>query len=49
MEWQEKPKSNIQSLARKKRYNILINQQKEINHIYCHHEDDVYENFYGCF
>ena len=44
----KKPKSNIQSLARKKRYNILINQSKkyEINHIlFGHHEDDVYENF----
>ena len=45
----KKPKSNIQSLARKKRYNILINQSKkyEINHIlFGHHEDDVYENFF---
>ena len=45
----KKPKSNIQSLARKKRYNILINQSKKfkINHIlFGHHEDDVYENFF---
>ena len=47
MEW-KKPKNNIQSLARKKRYNLLINQSKKfkINHIlFGHHEDDVYENF----
>ena len=45
----KKPKNNIQSLARKKRYNILINQSKkhEINNIlFGHHEDDVYENFF---
>ena len=44
----KKPKNNIQSLARKKRYNLLINQSKKfkINHIlFGHHEDDVYENF----
>ena len=45
----KKPTSNIQSLARKKRYNILIYQSKkhDINHIlFGHHEDDVYENFF---
>jgi len=45
----KKPKNNIQSLARKKRYNLLINQSKKfkINHIlFGHHEDDVYENFF---
>ena len=45
----KKPKSNIQSLARKKRYNLLINQSKKfkIKHILLgHHEDDVYENFF---
>jgi len=45
----KKPKKNIQSLARKKRYNLLINQSKKfkINHIlFGHHEDDVYENFF---
>ncbi|WP_440651857.1 tRNA lysidine(34) synthetase TilS [Candidatus Pelagibacter sp. HIMB1495] len=44
----KKPKNNIQSLARKKRYNLLINQSKKfkIDHILLgHHEDDVYENF----
>ncbi len=45
----KKPRSNIQSLARKKRYNLLINQSKKlkINHIlFGHHQDDVYENFF---
>ena len=45
----KKPKNNIQSLARKKRYSLLINQSKKfkINHIlFGHHEDDVYENFF---
>ena len=45
----KKPKKNIQSLARKKRYNILINQSKKfkINYIlFGHHLDDVYENFF---
>ncbi len=45
----KKPKNNTQSLARKKRYNLLINQSKKfkINHIlFGHHEDDVYENFF---
>ncbi len=50
LEWNgKKPNSNIQSLARKKRYNLLINQSKKykINHIlFGHHEDDVYENFF---
>ena len=44
----KKPKNNIQSLARKKRYHLLINRSKKfkINHIlFGHHEDDVYENF----
>ena len=45
----KKPKSNIQSFARKKRYNLLIDQSKKlkINHIlFGHHEDDVFENFF---
>ena len=45
----KKPRSNIQALAREKRYNILINRSKKfrINHIlFGHHEDDVYENFF---
>ena len=50
LEWNgKKPKSNIQSLARNKRYKLLINKSKKykINHIlFGHHEDDVYENFF---
>ena len=45
----KKPKNNIQSLARKKRYNLLINQSKKFkinNILFGHHEDDVYENFF---
>ena len=45
----KKPKSNIQAVARKKRYNLLIDQSKKfkINHIlFGHHEDDVFENFF---
>tara|TARA_B100000575_G_C23040542_1_gene598889 strand:+ start:26 stop:1048 length:1023 start_codon:yes stop_codon:yes gene_type:complete len=50
LEWNgKKPQSNIQAVAREKRYNILINQSKKFksNHILLgHHEDDVYENFF---
>ena len=45
----KKPKSNIQSLARNKRYNLLINQAKELNIktiLTGHHIDDLYENFF---
>ena len=45
----KKPKNNIQSLARKKRYNLLINQSKKFkinNILFGHHEDDVCENFF---
>jgi tRNA(Ile)-lysidine synthase len=45
----KKPRSNIQAVAREKRYNILINHSKKfkINHIlFGHHHDDVYENFF---
>ena len=43
-----KPKSNIQAIARNKRYSLLINQCKKdkINYLALgHHSDDVYENF----
>ena len=43
-----KPKSNIQAIARNKRYSLLINQCKKdkINYLTLgHHSDDVYENF----
>ena len=45
----KKPKSNIQSIARAKRYNLLINQAKKfkINNILLgHQKDDLYENFF---
>ena len=45
----KKPTTNIQSIARKKRYNLLINQAKKlkINYILLgHHIDDLYENFF---
>ncbi len=45
----KKPKTNIQSIAREKRYNLLINQAKKlkINYILLgHHNDDLYENFF---
>jgi len=45
----KKPKSNIQSLARNKRYSLLINQAKKLNIktiLTGHHIDDLYENFF---
>ena len=45
----KKPISNIQSLARNKRYSLLINQAKKINIktiLTGHHIDDLYENFF---
>ena len=44
-----KPTSNIQSIARKYRYNLLINAAKKmkVNNILTgHHIDDLYENFF---
>ena len=44
----KKPKSNIQAVARKKRYSLLTNQCKKdnINNLLLgHHIDDLYENF----
>ncbi len=44
-----KPSGNIQSIARKNRYNLLINQAKKlkINTLLTgHHLDDLYENFF---
>ena len=44
-----KPKKNIQSIARKKRYGLLTNQAKslKINNILLgHHLDDLLENFF---
>ncbi len=45
----KKPKNNIQSLARNKRYSLLINQAKKLNIkniLTGHHLDDLYENFF---
>ena len=45
----KKPSSNIQSLARKKRYELLItkcNKFKISNILLGHHEDDLLENFF---
>jgi tRNA(Ile)-lysidine synthase len=44
----KKPKSNIQAVARKKRYSLLTNQCKKDNIknlLLGHHIDDLYENF----
>ncbi len=44
----EKPKSNIQAIARKKRYSLIYKEclKNNINYIFvAHHLDDLYENF----
>tara|TARA_B100001057_G_C22750304_1_gene911523 strand:- start:366 stop:1391 length:1026 start_codon:yes stop_codon:yes gene_type:complete len=50
LSWNEKkPLSNIQSLARKKRYNLLFSRCKNLkipNLIIGHHLDDLFENFF---
>ncbi len=50
IKWQgRKPKKNIQSNARKKRYELLIKEAKKnkIQHIlFAHHIEDLYENFF---
>ncbi len=43
-----KPKSNIQAIARTKRYNLIYNEclKDKVNFIFvAHHIDDLYENF----
>ena len=45
----KKPNTNIQSLARNKRYSLLINEAKKKkieNILVAHHIDDLYENFF---
>ena len=45
----KKPKSNIQSVARNKRYELLINEAKKLkmkNILLGHHKDDLIENFF---
>tara|TARA_Y100001970_G_C14178563_1_gene828486 strand:- start:815 stop:1843 length:1029 start_codon:yes stop_codon:yes gene_type:complete len=48
--WQgKKPKKNIQSIARKKRYELLLekcNKLKINNILFAHHQDDLFENFF---
>ena len=44
-----KPNSNVQSLARENRYNLLVNQAKKLNIrniLTGHHWEDLYENFF---
>ncbi len=45
----KKPYTNIQSLARKKRYKLLISKCKNLkinNILLAHHKDDLFENFF---
>ena len=45
----KKPKANIQSVARGKRYTLLINQAKKLNInniLLGHQKDDLFENFF---
>ncbi len=45
----KKPKSNIQSISRINRYNLLINEAKKLkikNILLGHHKGDLYENFF---
>jgi len=45
----KKPKSNIQSVARNKRYSLMINKAKKLkinNILLAHHKDDLIENFF---
>ena len=45
----KKPIKNIQSIARKKRYNLLFSKCKQLkipNLVTGHHVDDLYENFF---
>ena len=45
----KKPISNVQSIARNKRYSLLINQAKKLDIktiLTGHHLDDMYENFF---
>tara|TARA_Y100000992_G_scaffold195840_1_gene133169 strand:+ start:1264 stop:2292 length:1029 start_codon:yes stop_codon:yes gene_type:complete len=45
----KKPVRNIQSLARKKRYDLLFSKSRKLNIkniLLGHHQDDLYENFF---
>ncbi len=44
-----KPKKNIQSLARKKRYELLLSKCEKLgvnNLLFAHHQNDLFENFF---
>ena len=46
----KKPKSNIQSLARKNRYELLFNECTKSNikvALFGHHQEDIYETFFS--
>ena len=46
----KKPKSNLQSLARQKRYSLLFDECKKFNIniiVTAHHQDDFYETFFS--
>tara|TARA_Y100001936_G_scaffold103251_1_gene101588 strand:+ start:1312 stop:2382 length:1071 start_codon:yes stop_codon:yes gene_type:complete len=51
LKWKgKKPKSNVQNLARNKRYELLFNRCKKLNistMLTAHHEDDLYETFFS--
>ena len=51
LKWRgKKPNSNLQSLAREKRYNLLFNECDKLNIkniLTAHNEDDVYETFFS--
>ena len=51
LKWRgKKPKSNLQSLARQKRYNLLFAECKKSNIetiLTAHHQDDFYETFFS--
>ena len=45
----KKPKKNIQSIARNKRYSLIIDKAKKLkikNILLGHHKDDLFENFF---
>ena len=45
----KKPKNNIQSIARKKRYELLLSKCKKLkinNILFGHHQNDLFENFF---
>ena len=51
LKWKgKKPNSNLQSLARKKRYELLFKECKKTNIktiLTAHHQDDIYETFFS--